>query len=76
MASEPTGSATPAPVAEPQRTVVSVGKAIAACVETLVSGRTPFDDDRNAVLRGDREAGRAYPAAALRGLKPFVGRAG
>jgi len=65
-----------APGAAPQRTVVNVGKAIAAYVETLVSGRTPFDDYRDAVQRGDREGERNYPAAALRGMKLFVGRAG
>ncbi len=65
-----------APGAAPQRTVVNVGKAIAAYVETLVSGRTPFDDYREAVQRGNREAERAYPDAAVRGLKLFIGRAG
>jgi cytochrome c peroxidase len=61
---------------QPQRTLVNVGKALAAYVETLVTERTPFDDFRDAVVRGDAAAAAAYPAAALRGLKLFVGRAG
>jgi cytochrome c peroxidase len=60
-----------------QRTVVNVGKALAAFVETLVTARTPFDDFRDAVVRGDAAAAAAtYPASALRGLKFFVGRGG
>jgi cytochrome c peroxidase len=59
-----------------QRTVVNVGKALAAFVETLVTGRTPFDEFRDAVARGDAASAAAYPAAALRGLKLFVGSAG
>lgn len=59
-----------------QRTVVNVGKALAAFVETLVTGRTPFDDFRDAVVRGDAAAAAAYPEGAVRGLKLFVGRAG
>jgi cytochrome c peroxidase len=59
-----------------QRTVVNVGKALAAFVETLVTARTPFDDLRDAVVRGDAAAAAAYPASAMRGLKLFVGRGG
>lgn len=59
-----------------QRTVINVGKALAAFVETLVTGRTPFDDLRDALARGDAAAAAAYPAAARRGLKLFVGSAG
>jgi cytochrome c peroxidase len=59
-----------------QRTVVNVGKALAAFVETLVTARTPFDDFRDAVARGDAAGAAAYPASALRGLKLFVGSAG
>ena len=64
------------PLRQPERTVVNVGKALAAYVETLVTGRTPFDDFRDALARGDAPAAASYPAAALRGLKLFVGRAG
>jgi cytochrome c peroxidase len=59
-----------------QSTVVNVGKALAAFVETLVTARTPFDDLRDAVVRGDAAAAAAYPPSALRGLQLFVGRAG
>jgi cytochrome c peroxidase len=64
------------PLHQPQRTVANVGKALAAFVETLVTGRTPFDDFRDALASGDAQRMAAYPAAALRGLKLFVGRAG
>lgn len=64
------------PLQQPQRTVVNVGKSLAAFVETLVTTRTPFDDFRDALARGDAQATAAYPVAALRGLKLFVGRGG
>lgn len=53
--------------------LVGVGKALAAFQETLASGRTAFDDFRDAVERGDRAAAARYPLAAQRGLKIFVG---
>ena len=63
-----------APGADDQRVFVDLGKAMAAFLETLVTGRTPFDDFRDALARNDA-AGRArYPAAAKRGLRLFVGR--
>jgi len=49
--------------------VAEVGKALAAYQETLVSGRTPFDDFRDA-LAANRPA--HYPEAAQRGLHIFV----
>lgn len=52
----------------------NVGKALAAFQETLASGRTPFDDFRDAVQRGDAEAAKRFPEAAQRGLKIFVGK--
>ena len=54
--------------------LVNSGKALAAFQETLVSGRTPFDDYRDALARGDTVAAARYPAAAERGLKIFIGR--
>jgi cytochrome c peroxidase len=57
-----------------ERTLVDVAKALAAYVETLVSGRTPFDEFRDALASGDTAAMARYPAAARRGLKLFVGR--
>ncbi len=63
-----------APGANDERVFVDLGKAMAAFLETLVTGRTPFDDFRDALARNDA-AGRArYPAAAKRGLRLFVGR--
>jgi len=53
---------------------VDAAKALAAFQETLASGRTPFDDFRDALARGDRKAGARYPESAQRGLKLFVGK--
>jgi cytochrome c peroxidase len=55
-----------------EEVLVDAGKALAAFQETLVSARTPFDDFRDALQRGNRET--AYPLAAQRGLKIFVGK--
>jgi cytochrome c peroxidase len=64
------------PEGEADETVlVNVGKALAAYEETLVTGRTPFDDLRDALARGERPAA-SYPKSAQRGLKVFVGRGG
>jgi len=60
--------------AEDDAVVVALAKALAAFQETLVTGRTPFDDFRDALARGDREAMKAYPEAAQRGLRIFVGK--
>ena len=63
------------PGSDDEALAVDVAKALAAYQETLVSPRTPFDDFRDAVARGDREAAAAYPVAAQRGLALFIGRA-
>ena len=63
-----------APGADDERVFADLGKALAGFLETLVTGRTPFDEFRDALARNDA-AGRArYPAAAKRGLRLFVGR--
>ena len=62
------------PGADDERVLVDIGKALAAFQETLVSGRTLFDDFRDALARGDRVAAAKYPAAAQRGAKIFTGR--
>jgi cytochrome c peroxidase len=54
--------------------LVNSGKALAAFQETLVTGRTPFDDYRDALARGDRLAAAKYPDSAARGLMIFIGR--
>jgi cytochrome c peroxidase len=51
--------------------LVDVAKAMAAFQETLVSGRTPFDDFRDAL---EKNAPSNYPPAARRGLRIFVGK--
>jgi cytochrome c peroxidase len=56
------------------RLLVDAAKAIAAFVETRTSGRTPFDEFRDALARGDRVALARYPAAAQRGLQLFAGK--
>jgi cytochrome c peroxidase len=63
------------PLQNSERTVVNVGKALAAYQETLVTGRTSFDDFRDAAVRGDTAAAARYPQAALRGFKLFAGEA-
>ena len=71
---------TPDADADGARVTREVGLALAAYVETLASPRTPFDDwrDRLAGAPGGLEpaASDAFPAAARRGLRLFVGRAG
>jgi len=62
------------PSSTDEAVAVNVGKALAAYQETLVSGRTSFDDFRDALARGDRAAAARYPAAARRGLAIFVGK--
>lgn len=53
---------------------VDVGKALAAFQETLTSGRTPFDEFRDALARGEPRAALTYSEAAQRGLKIFIGK--
>jgi cytochrome c peroxidase len=53
---------------------VNVGKAIASFIETLSSGRTPFDQFRDAVARGETPASWSYSEPAQRGLKFFIGK--
>lgn len=57
-----------------ERLLVHAGKALAAWMETLRSPRTPFDEFRDALARGDAGAAASYPTASLRGLKIFVGK--
>jgi cytochrome c peroxidase len=61
--------------ADDQQVLADVGKALAAFEETLVSGRTPFDDFRDALARVDAAAAARYPLAAQRGARLFVGKA-
>ena len=57
-----------------ERVLVNIAKALAAFQETIVTARTPFDDFRDAVERGDAQAMARYPLAAQRGLQIFIGK--
>jgi cytochrome c peroxidase len=57
------------------RVFVNVGKSLAAYERQLVSANSPFDRYAKALRDGDRDAQRAYPEAAARGLELFVGKA-
>ena len=59
--------------ADDEAVAVDAAKALAAYLETLVTPRTPFDDFRDALARGDRDAAARYPVLAQRGLAIFVG---
>ena len=60
--------------ADDERVLVNVGKALAAFVERLGTGKTPFDEYRDALARGDSAAAARYPSPARRGLRIFVGK--
>jgi len=51
--------------------LADVGKALAAFQETLVTGRTPFDEFRDSLENGKSDP---YPEDARRGLKIFIGK--
>lgn len=61
--------------ADDEAVLVDVGKALAAFQETLSSERTPFDDFRDALARGDLKLAAGYPLEAQRGLRLFIGKA-
>jgi len=63
-----------APPAEDEKLLVDVAKALAAFQETLASGRTAFDEFRDALVKGDEAGIAKYPEAAKRGLSIFVGK--
>jgi cytochrome c peroxidase len=57
--------------------LVDIAKALAAWQETLVTGRTPFDDYRDALAAGRSDSDPAiaqYGGAARRGLRLFIGK--
>lgn len=63
------------PAGKPDEAIlVDAAKALAAFQETLTSGRTPFDEFRDALAANDAIGQAHYPVAAQRGLKLFVGR--
>ena len=59
---------------EDETVMVGAGKALAAFLETLTTGRTPFDDFRDALVKRDAAGIAAYPEDAKRGLAIFVGK--
>ena len=64
------------PPKDDEAVFVNVGKALAAFLETMVSGRTPFDAFRDALARGLAPAQGGYSEPAQRGLKIFIGKGG
>jgi cytochrome c peroxidase len=67
--------AAPSPT-DDEAVFVGVGKVLAAFQETLFSGRTPFDQFRDALARGESPASQSYSTPAQRGLQIFVGKGG
>lgn len=61
------------PPVDDEVVAVDAAKALAAYIETLAFSRTRFDDFRDALARDDRDAMKAYPLLAQRGLQIFVG---
>jgi cytochrome c peroxidase len=61
------------PDGDNERLLVDAAKALAAFQATLVSPRTRFDDFRDALVAGDREAAARYGLPEQRGLKLFIG---
>jgi len=55
---------------------VNVGKVLAAFEETLLSGRTPFDQFRDTLARGESPSSVSYSEPAQRGLQIFIGKGG
>jgi cytochrome c peroxidase len=60
--------------ADDEGVFVNVGKALASFIETLVSGRTPFDQFRDTLASGRTPGDGTYSEAAQRGLKIFIGK--
>jgi cytochrome c peroxidase len=67
------GRAVP-PDAAAETILVDAAKAIGAYLETLVSGKSAFDELHDALARGDMAVAARYPAAARRGLALFTGK--
>lgn len=61
-------------VQDDEAVLVGVGKVMAAFQETLTTDLTPFDQFRDALARGDKNAASLYPREARRGLQIFIGK--
>ena len=57
-----------------QIVLVNVAKALAAYQETIVTGRTAFDEFRDAILSDNQAQADKYPINAQHGLKIFIGK--
>ncbi|MEO8386550.1 MAG: cytochrome-c peroxidase [Betaproteobacteria bacterium] len=62
------------PPMDDESLMLDVGKALAAFLETLVTGRSAFDDFRDALAKSNWKAAAAYPESARRGLRIFTGK--
>ncbi|MCX7892847.1 MAG: c-type cytochrome [Burkholderiales bacterium] len=60
--------------ASDEAAMVNAAKALGAFLATLASGRTAFDEFRDALAKRDAAGMARYPEAAKRGLRLFVGR--
>ncbi|CUH43352.1 cytochrome-c peroxidase [Ruegeria atlantica] len=61
-------------IQDPELVLVNTAKTLSAYLETLATGRTQFDDFRDALENQDLAAAANYPEAAQRGLQLFIGR--
>jgi len=59
---------------EDELVLINVGKVLAAFQETLLTGRTSFDEFRDALEKENAAEMEKYPAAAQRGLRIFIGK--
>lgn len=57
-----------------QQNLVNAGKLLAAYIETLETGMSPFDRFRDALEAGDLITAATYPEAAQRGFRIFAGK--
>jgi len=62
------------PSLDDEALMIDLGKVLAAFQETLVTGRSPFDDFRDALAKSAWKAAAAYPESARRGAQIFVGK--
>ncbi|TSA17293.1 MAG: hypothetical protein D4R74_02910 [Betaproteobacteria bacterium] len=62
------------PDEESEAALVDAAKALAAYLETLRSGPSPYDELRDALARADGAAAARYPASARRGFALFSGK--
>jgi cytochrome c peroxidase len=64
----------PPSATDDEAVLVNVAKSLAAFQETLMSGRTPFDQFRDTLARGEPPSSWTYSEPAQRGLQIFIGK--